>query len=277
MRKTERKTGSGKGYTFRKATGKATGGTSTDNPYEIFALVYDEMMDHVPYRSWASYLLRWARSHLRRMPDRVLDVGCGTGRILQELQRNVRYLYGMDGAVPMLDRAKRRAPRADLRPGRMQDSWPFFGMEEGAFPWIISTHDSQNYLEREGELERFFREAYRLLSPGGLLSIDITTLENILDNFAGQTSYRYAPGGRLEWRNQFDKDKEILYSYLKFFLNDGRQIEETHVQRYYSIETTIRLAENSGLENLAIEGDYHFRAPEKKDTMINLHFRKPSS
>lgn len=44
----------------------------------------------------------------RRRPRRVLEVGCGTGRWLEELAPHVHSIYGLDPAAAMLQRALKR-------------------------------------------------------------------------------------------------------------------------------------------------------------------------
>src|SRR4051812_14455968 len=45
---------------------------------------------------------------------RVLELGCGTGRITLPLARSGAHVVGIDRSAPMLDRARRRLKRARL-------------------------------------------------------------------------------------------------------------------------------------------------------------------
>ena len=54
-------------------------------------------------------------------PTRVLDAGCGTGRVAIELARRGVEVVGIDRTAPMLARARRKAPHLDWRLGDLAE------------------------------------------------------------------------------------------------------------------------------------------------------------
>jgi ubiquinone/menaquinone biosynthesis C-methylase UbiE len=96
-------------------------------------------------------------------PASVLEVGCGTGRWLEELQELTPQIYGIDLSPGMLHQAQRRLGRFGLVCGR---AWqlPF---PSTTFDMIFCVH-AFHHFERK---EAFISEAFALLRPGGVLSI----------------------------------------------------------------------------------------------------------
>jgi len=93
--------------------------------------------------------------------QRVLDVGCGTGRLEAALAGHAR-VWGVDAEPKMLEVAKRNAPDATFKPGRAEQL-PFKdGWFERAVMWL-----SSHLVDRA----RAFPEAHRVLSAQGRLAV----------------------------------------------------------------------------------------------------------
>lgn len=134
-----------------------SGGTSA---YDSLASTYDTR--------WSRYLsgsLELARAHLFANPgDTLIDVGCGTGQLLDLVTRqepDVR-ACGLDPSGAMLAVAQRRlAGRARLVQG-MASTLPF---GDASTDWIVST-SALHHVDDPG---RALDEFCRVLRPGGQL------------------------------------------------------------------------------------------------------------
>jgi len=106
----------------------------------------------------------------------VLDLGCGTGRLMLPLLRDGHIVVGVDLARPMLTRAaarvgrlgadgRRRAllVRGDLR------ALPF---TKRRFSLAVAAFHTIQHCESDAELLQFFRGAAAALVPGGWLAFD---------------------------------------------------------------------------------------------------------
>lgn len=235
--------------------------------YSAFALIYDEVMSHVPFENWARYLASQAgrRQHL-------LDLACGTGKVLQTLlQYTAADTIGIDSSEPMLAIARRRLKgQAEIRPGNLTR----IPVEDASADWAICTHDSINYLMTEGQLTRHFKEVFRVLEPGGIYSFDAVTEQNMITEFDGQVREEMIDGILLRWSNRYERDRRVLVSHLVF--QDGSSIQvEMHEQQYYDSETILSLASRAGFETGPVHGDYEDRPLRARDAFMNFNCTKP--
>jgi len=100
---------------------------------------------------------------------RVLELGCGTGRVSVPLAKSGVDLVGVDRSQPMLDRLRKRAKslpltRADIRdlPFRMR-----------SFSAVLAPYGVLQSLIRERDLAATLESVARVLERGGRFGIDL--------------------------------------------------------------------------------------------------------
>ena len=96
-------------------------------------------------------------------PERILEVGCGTGRWLAELQPVARQVYGMDLSLGMLHQARQRPEPLSLLCGHASHL-PF---PDAVFDLIFCVNAFHHFPQPRV----FVTEARRLLRSGGALAI----------------------------------------------------------------------------------------------------------
>ena len=152
------------------------------------AFDFDEMFDEdylffyaplLEERSDADAELIW--NVLDLTPDqRVLDLGCGHGRIANRLAARGARVTGLDATPLFLQRARQAAFEQHLSnveyvEGDMR-ALPF---ESATFDVVISWFTSFGYFD-DDENRRVLDEARRVLKPGGRLAIEINNLAELL-------------------------------------------------------------------------------------------------
>jgi ubiquinone/menaquinone biosynthesis C-methylase UbiE len=105
---------------------------------------------------------------------RVLELGCGTGRISIPIARAGVPLVGVDRSAPMLERA--RAGRRRYRLGRLSlvradiRALPF---EPGSFDTVIAPYGVLQSLLADRDVRKTLASVSRVLAPGGTFGLDL--------------------------------------------------------------------------------------------------------
>lgn len=102
-------------------------------------------------------------------PCPVLDLGCGTGRMLGPLVRAGFRPLGLDCSRSMLERAQRKT----VVPLILADARQGLPLIDASLSLIISLHATLIHFAGPGELEGLLKEARRVLAPGGALVAEL--------------------------------------------------------------------------------------------------------
>lgn len=138
--------------------------------------------DYAPFYDWENArtvgrrdVAFWQRLASEQR-GRVLELGCGTGRILLPVLRAGADAFGIDRSAPMLDRARRRLRRAQgISHGRLIRgdirALPF--RARGGFALVMAPYGILQSLTRERDLEQTLASVQRVLRRGGIFGIDL--------------------------------------------------------------------------------------------------------
>lgn len=168
--------------------------------YEVFARFYDQVMGEPTER--VSTLRDLIDKHA---PDArsILELACGTGSILEVLEG--RYdLAGLDLSLGMLDRARQKIPRADLRQADMTNF--NFGRK---FDIVLCVFDSINHLMTFPLWEAVFKNVDEHLNPLGIFIFDMNTRHK-LENIAAAPTFKQPFAGK-EMELKVLKDDRNIY------------------------------------------------------------------
>jgi ubiquinone/menaquinone biosynthesis C-methylase UbiE len=105
----------------------------------------------------------------------VLELGCGTGRVLAPMARTHARVVGVDRSATMLARARARVARlarAD-RPGLVRADIRHLPFPAGSFGTVIAAYGLLQSLLTDEDLGAALAEAARLLGRGGRVGLDL--------------------------------------------------------------------------------------------------------
>jgi SAM-dependent methyltransferase len=115
-----------------------------------------------------------------RARGRVLELGCGTGRVLVPIARDGRRIVGIDRSTPMLDRARAKLARAKARPSAPRLRAALVRGDIRELPWpdrsfglVMAPYGILQSLTREADLRRTLAAVHRVLRPGAIFGIDL--------------------------------------------------------------------------------------------------------
>lgn len=139
------------------------------DPYELIADLYD--LEHADFDADIELLLNFAEV----VGDPILELGCGSGRLLIPLAEAGFNVVGIDNSRPMLDRAERAiaeagvADRVTLHEGDMREADTAPG---GPFGLVIFSLNSIMHLTSSAAQRSALVAARKALDPRGQLIID---------------------------------------------------------------------------------------------------------
>jgi cyclopropane fatty-acyl-phospholipid synthase-like methyltransferase len=218
-------------------------------PYSRLPGLYDLLMDHVDYVSWARYLTRLA--HLFAVPEMsVLDLGCGTGTLMRHLAELQWAVAGVDSSSEMLSIAYDKL--ADLGvPRLLQQDIKRLNTGSLKFGAVTATCGTLNYLPTES-LAGLFKRVARSLLPGGLFLFDVEPAARYSRKFGGTTYTGITDNLAYIWDTSFDPAEKRCEQNLTFFESEGalyRRFEEQHVLFVHDRRDIVAALTNAGLED----------------------------
>ncbi|HEX8688696.1 MAG TPA: class I SAM-dependent methyltransferase [Solirubrobacterales bacterium] len=233
-----------------------SGSQWAEEAYEAIAPVYDEFTAHHDYELWLGNLLPQLERH-GLSGDRLLDVGCGTGRSFLSMLEKGWKVTACDISPSMLELARAKGgDAAQLSVADMREL-PVFG----EFDLVWALDDAVNYLLSAEDLAAALSGMRANLAPDGLLLFDVNTLRTYREFFA-ETEEIERAGRRFVWSGQAPSDapaRSICEGRLEVTEAGGGEAIETHVhrQRHHPQEDVLRILDEVGLECLDVFGHDH--------------------
>jgi SAM-dependent methyltransferase len=237
--------------------------------YDLSARLYDHV---IPYRDRQEDV-RFYLEHARTAGPRVLELGCGTGRVLLPVARAGVAITGVElsgsmlaicrdklAAEPAEVQSRVRLVEADMRRVDLGETYSLAMIPFRPFQHLLTVDDQLACL----------RSIHRHLRPGGALVFDLfnPSLQMLVDEThtsewgdepefttpAGERVLRRARVARRDWLHQI-QDLEMIYYVTSPDGSTRRDVESFRLRHLFRYEVE-HLLVRAGFENVRVYSDF---------------------
>jgi SAM-dependent methyltransferase len=215
--------------------------------------------------------------------DRVLELGCGSGRILAALAEQVSALHGVDSSEAALALARQRLPSSvKLHRGEMESFDVGGGFERVLIPFngIYCLADLES-------VRRTFVQVEKALAPGGLLVFDgyagdaLHEDESFEEGFDEEGEIATVDARGTRWRvferSEYERSPQRFTVRYRYVAEDGgEEICATIHHRYLRLQEALEALEGAGLQPLVAHGGFDQRVYDHDSDHMILTARKPA-
>ena len=243
-----------------------------DQPYlysGLEAWSYDLVDELTQFEDFGFY-----RMMLESCPGPVLDLGCGTGRILLGLKEQGLDVVGLDSSPEMLCQCRQKLSANQLEAELYEGDMRSFDLKR-SFSTILIPGFSIQLLTEDNDLQSCLERCYQHLIPGGQLIVSTYFPWEFLESGKDGECLAFrseSESAETEERVRafqgwaIDRRAEILKLENRFQLLDqeggiiGQEDREMKL-RWRSTSAMKAFLENAGFEDLSLYGDFEFAEP----------------
>jgi ubiquinone/menaquinone biosynthesis C-methylase UbiE len=228
--------------------------------------------DYAPFYDWENArtfgrrdIAFWQRLVTGRA-GRVLELGCGTGRVTVPLGRTgAASVVGIDRSAAMLDRGHRRVRRARLSGvSLLRGDIRRLPFRQGSFDTVIAPYGILQSLLREPDLSATLTAVAGVLKPGGVFGLELVADLPAWKEYQRRVTMRGRRGRAGRPITLFESVRQDAERGLTFFdqeFVEGRGKSATRQRftltfRTVSIPQMARRLEQAGFDVTAVLGDY---------------------
>ena len=215
----------------------------------------------------------------------VLDVGCGTGRILLDFLQQGIDIDGVDNSPEMLARLKQKAEQLNLQPTIYQQEMDRLDLPR-KYQTILVPSSSFQLLLDEALPPVAIRRFYEHLLPGGVLTMPFMTLWKEGDPLESEFTrevVRPEDGATIRrWSSvRFEPDTDLEHTIDRYeILREGQVVaSEEHRQspatRSYTQGQAVKLYQEAGFTNIQVLREFTFEPASPEDMTFSVLGFKP--
>ncbi|PXW91603.1 methyltransferase family protein [Streptohalobacillus salinus] len=221
--------------------------------YQQLAVIYDLLMEDTPYQEW----LAFTKKHLKPSARRVLDLGCGTGKMSVLLSKAGYQMTGVDLSEDMLVEASQRAlTEKQSIQWIQQDMTALEGFNN--YDAVVSYLDVVNYLPDLSSVTQVFSNVYHALNDSGVFLFDVHSMghvEKMVNEIYSVVDERYS----YIWFCEPGQYPGAMRHDLTFFIQDGelyQRFDEVHQQRTFTVSAYMDALRQVGFKAVHLYQDF---------------------
>jgi ubiquinone/menaquinone biosynthesis C-methylase UbiE len=232
--------------------------------WDDYADFYDWENARTVGRRDVNYWRRFARESFKP----VLELGCGTGRVLLPIARDGIRIVGVDRSAPMLSHAvaRRQRMRAGVRPALARGDVRALPFATASFGAVVAAYGLLQSLLSDDDLDATLSEARRVLTDRGRFGVDLVPDLPAWREYRRKVRLRGRAGARrritLVESVRQDRRRGVTIFDEEFTATDGRRTTKKRFQlrfRTVSVEQMVARLARAGFEAEFVAGDYQGR------------------
>lgn len=242
--------------------------------YNEFAKYYDILMEDVDYSLWFNYMEDIFNKY-EISPNSILEMACGTGSLTKYLGEEGYSVTCFDLSEEMLSIAYNKLRKYPNIKVLNQDMTEFNLNKK--YDAILCLCDSMNYITKDEDLVRVFKNAYSHLNDDGVFIFDINSYYKLKNIIGNNTFVEDKDDIYYVWENDFDEQQSTCEFYLTFFIKeDGsyRRFDEKHIQRAYRVEYIKKTLKDVGFTKVKEYEGFAFDLPNVNSERVNFVVKK---
>ncbi|MCX6046967.1 MAG: class I SAM-dependent methyltransferase [Chloroflexi bacterium] len=214
----------------------------------------------------------------------VLDVGCGTGRLLLDYMSQGIDIDGVDNSPEMLALCRQKAEQLDIQPKLYQWTMETLNLPR-KYRTIIVPSSSFQLLTDPNDAAEAMRRFYEHLEPGGTLVMSFMTLSTDGEGpFEWQKEVIRPNDGAIvrRWsRSRFDLVNQLEHTEDRYdvVVNGevvaSESLSRSPATRGYTQEQVVKLYEIAGFTNIRLYHGFSFEPATAQDSLFPVLGTKP--
>lgn len=225
--------------------------------------------------------IEYYAERLQGISGKILEVACGSGRVLIPLLESGLQVEGIDNSPYMLESCKKKCAELGIQPTLFVGDMRQFHLED-AYEAIMIPGGSLQLIESREDLVAALKCCYEHLADGGVFIADIF-LETDFEMNTVKTRLWETEKEEIitleEKRIELNLIEQRTVSLLKYEKwQDGRLIQselQRFPVRWYGVYEFSMMLEKAGFSDIVISGNYEYGiAPQHADHMITFEARK---
>lgn len=216
--------------------------------FHRYAHRYDLHTPPEHYRDDHDFVLELARK--KSDPVRLLDVGCGTGVLIERARKNGIDAYGIDASAEMVETATRRLGQGAVDRRRMQEI-----SFAGDFDVVTALSWTLNYCDGDLELADILRRCRNALRPKGTLVAQVAHAAHATGEL--YEDVESGPEGqendvRFLYRFASLENSALRADYVYACMSANELAFETHVLQMADVRRVAQLVSATGFNDVRI-------------------------